>query len=308
MTLPDDVTPPTPQDQGAAQRELADLQLVDALLVNLAEQSDQQREHRVQRVMQQIATTAAAPSRRQRALRWATAALAAAASLALATLVLLQLNNRTLADEVLLEISKVSCVPADRVYGVTRQLPGTPAAELPHGTLYLRGHDGLVLTWGDVTLGRWGSEFWVVEQRHRVLLADSFNWIDQHATDDALGTAILKEVSLHSRHVPLMQLASVAELMQHDYEVQLTPAMLHGQTVDLLVGQRRRDSGELPLCIRLWADPRSRVVEKAELVWQPGNSVVLELDPAAHVERSWYDYAAHCEGPPQVRRVSAPDQ
>ena len=235
---------------------------------------------------------------------WVTAATAAALLLLVVTLVVVQWNNRTLASDVLLAVTKTTASPADRVYSVRRLLPGNDDME-PHGTLYLRGRAGLVLTWGNVVLGRSGNESWVVDQHDHVILSDSFQWIDQQSTGDVLGTAFLQELSLQSRQVPLMQLAAVSELMQHDYRVLVSRTNLNATPVDLLVGNRKRTGQDLPRRIRLWADAQSRVILQAELSWEPDNGVLLQLAPLTPVDRDWYQYTSHCDPTAQVEHVES---
>ena len=81
-------------------------------------------------------------------------------------------------------------------------------------------------------------------------LSDDFQWIDARSTHDKLGLRFIQELSLESRHIPLMQLASVAELMRYDYDVELNHDQLDHRSVDLLVGSRHARP-ELPVAIRL---------------------------------------------------------
>ena len=100
-----------------------------------------------------------------------------------------------------------------------------------------------------------------------------------------------------------MQLGAVAELMQHDYDVTLHRGALGRHATDLLIGQRRSDREELPATIQLWSERHSRIVQRAELDWEPGNAVILQLLPAEPVPEGWYDYQTHCRGEPTVRRM-----
>jgi hypothetical protein len=160
-----------------------------------------------------------------------------------------------------------------------------------------------VITWGEVVLGRAGNEFWLVSHGQHVTLSKNFDWIDSHDANDRLGINILQELSIQSRHVPLMQLASVAELMQHDYDVTLQQSTHKGQPVDLLEGIQSSIAQQLPECIRLWADPETRAILRAELTWGPGNYLVLELNKDKSVPAQWYSYLTHCDGEPQVRHI-----
>ena len=212
--------------------------------------------------------------------RWFTFAAVAASFLLAITLFSIQSARNTLANEVLSAVNKASSASTDRVYSVRRVLSSSGENSLPRGTLYLRGREGFVVTWGDAVLGRNDDQFWLVASGQHVTVADSFDWIDADSSRDQLGLGILQELSLRSQHVPLMQLASVAELMECDYEVDLSRVQLDGEAVDLLVGKRQSAASGLPMNIRLWADIQSRIIRRVELDWGPGNAIILELSPA----------------------------
>jgi hypothetical protein len=160
-----------------------------------------------------------------------------------------------------------------------------------------------VITCGQVVLGRNASQFWLVDSHQHVTLSDDFQWIDARTTQDELGLRFLQELSLESRHIPLMQLSSVAELMRHDYDVTLSQSQHNQRDVDLLVGNRRSSRSELPAAIRLWADSDTRIIRRAELRWEHDNAVILDLLPAEPVSREWYSYQAHCQENPSVRHL-----
>ncbi len=291
-----------PEDE-ATQKEVADLLLVDALLASMSEHAAQEREHRIQIVMEAVRAPSLARQPKSHLARWFTLAAVAVSFLMAITLFSIQSARNTLANEVLSAVNKASSTSTDRVYAVRRVLSSSGENDLPRGTLYLRGREGFVLTWGDAVLGRHGDQFWLVASQQHVTVADSFDWIDADSSRDQLGLGIMQELSLRSLHVPLMQLASVAELMQYDYEVHLSRVRLDGEAVDLLVGERRSAASGLPMNIRLWADIHSRIIRRAELDWGPGNAIFLELTSGEPVPRQWYDYSAHCVGEPIVRHI-----
>jgi len=281
---------------------LADLLWVDALMSTLSPGAAGAREARIKRVMQALDEPAHAPPRRARLVRWSSVAAAAAVLLFALTASWVQLGRKSLADDVLLAVNEVSSEETDRVYAIERVLTaGTDNGR--RGKLYLRGRRGFVIAIDQATLGRDSDQFWVVAPPRQVFLSTDFQWIDARTTQDQVGLRFMQQLSLESRHIPLMQLASVAELMRFDYDVTLSSGQLADHTMDLLVGKRRSDRPDLPAVIRLWSDVESRIVQRAELSWEPENALLLELLPAETVPDGWYGYQAHCQGEPVIRRI-----
>jgi hypothetical protein len=293
-----------PEDDAAAQGYLADLLLVDALLANMSESAEAALEARIRRVMEGIDPPARTGRPRVRLLRWSSVAAVAACLLIAVTLMWMQLARNSLANEVLAAVNEASAEATDRIYAIRRVLPSTVERQRPQGRLYLRGRSGFVMTCDRVVLGRDADQFWLVGPNQQVTLSDDFHWIDARATHDTLGLRFLQELSLESRHIPLMQLASVAELMRHDYDVTLSRELLGTRSVDLLIGHRRSARSELPATIQLWADSDSRIIQRAELAWGQDNAIILDLLPDEPVPERWYHYEAHCRGEPKIRRVS----
>jgi hypothetical protein len=285
------------------QYEVAELNLVDALLDSMSDRAARERQRRVRSVMQAIGEEVRVGQPRSHLTRWMTIAAVAAAFLIAVALFSVHSARNALANEVLSAVNRASAVSIDRVYTVRRVLGSPGRNDLPRGTLYLRGREGLLLIWGDAILGRTGAQFWLLTDGRHVTVAESFDWIDAEGVGDQVGVRFFQELSLNSVHVPLMQLASVAELMQYDYELELTRVRLDGEAADLLVGRRRSSAIELPERIRLWADADSRIVRRAELAWDPANAVIFELAPEESVPADWYSYSAHCNGEPIVRRI-----
>jgi hypothetical protein len=288
------------------QHYLADVLLVEALLANMSDRVADEREDRIRKVMEAIHESAPSPRPRARFPRWPSLVAVAACLMIAVTLSWIQFSRHSLANEVLLAVNEVSSEATDRVYTIRRVLPGSDERDPPQGKLYLRGRSGFVITFGQVVLGRDADQFWLVAPDNKVTLSDSFHWIDAHATGDELGLRFMQELSLESRHIPLMQLASVAELMRHDYDVTLSHDRLGHREADLLMGQRRSSRSELPAVIRLWSDTDSRIIRRAELSWEPSNAIILELVPAEPVSLEWYSYRAHCHGTFAVRRIPPP--
>jgi outer membrane lipoprotein-sorting protein len=301
---PPAIAPVRPEIQDeAAQRYLADLLLVDSLLANLSPGAVDRREQRIQRVMHALDDHQVTPVPRSRLRRWSPVLAVAALLLIVVTGSWIQLARKSLADDVLLAVNEVSSEIVDRVYTIQRVLGSGGEQDAPQGRLYLRGRRGFVISLDQAVLGRHGDQFWVVAPPRNVYLSADFQWIDARSTCDEVGLRFVQTLSLESRHIPLMQLASVAELMRHDYDVTLHRSRLGRHATDLLVGQRRSHREDLPVTIRLWSDPRSRIVQRAELDWEPGNSVILELLPAEQVPDGWYDHQTHCRGEPVVRHM-----
>ncbi len=290
-------------EEEATQKEVADLLLVDALLASMSDRAAGEREHRIQIVMEAVREPCLTRQPKSYLTRWFTFAAVAASLLIAVTLFSIQSGRNALANEVLSAVNIASSTPTDRVYSVRRVLSSSGENNLPRGSLYLRGREGFVVTWGGAVLGRNDDQFWLVASGQHVTVADSFDWIDADSSRDQLGVGILQELSLRSLHVPLMQLASVAELMQYDYEVELSRVRLDGEAVDLLVGKRQSTESGLPMNIRLWADVHSHIIRRAELDWGPSNAIFLELKSGEPVPRQWYNYSAHCIGEPIVRHI-----
>jgi len=287
------------------QKKVAELKLVDALLDSMSNRSVDEREQRIRGVMQAIHGPVRVAQPKVYLARWMPLAAAAAAILIAVALFSVHSARNALASGVLSAVNKASSMSIDRVYAIQRVLGSQSGDDPPRGTLYLRGREGLLVIWGGAILGRDRSQFWLLTEQQHVTVSDSFDWIDADGSRDQVGVRFLQELSLSSIHVPLMQLASVAELMQHDYEVSLSRVWLNGEAVDLLAGQRRSPASELPRTIQLWADAESRIIRRAELSWEPGNVVILELAAAESIPADWYSYSAHCSGEPIVRRISS---
>ena len=170
----------------------------------------------------------------------------------------------------------------------------------------------IVVVCGDVVLGRNLDEFWLVSAHGNVVVSEDFSWLVAGSAKEELELELLKDLSIESRHVPLMQLSSVVDLMRHDYDVTLRSGVQHGQQrVDELVGKRRRDTSDLPNTIRLWSGTNSRIIHRAELSWEKGeeesqeNTLVLELAAAEHVPADWYRHEAHHPNDAPRRRISS---
>jgi hypothetical protein len=295
---------PLPVDQ-QDQVRVADLRLVDALLVYLSGHAPEQQEERIRRVMQAINDLPPSiPSKRQ-LRRWPSAVAIAATLMVAVGLVWSQFVQHTRATEVLREIGQSAMERIDRKYDLRRDVPRDGATQQLDGELYLRGRDGFVLLCGTVVLGRSGDEYWLVDKSGDVVVAESFEWMVAKSERGRRELELLKALSVDSRQVPLMQLSSVVELMQHDYEVALRSDGNHrGQPVDEIVGTLRNAASELPDRICIWSDKDSRIIRRAELSWGLANTLVFELAPATDIPANWYQHQAHHAGQRPVRRVT----
>lgn len=289
----------------------AELHLIDALLSSMSERAVDEREARIRRVMGAIDDGPAAPGRPTRSRRWQPLVAVAACLMVACLLSWLQLSRESRASEVLLEIGRVSLEKIDRAYRFRRVVSASGKPDQREGRLYLRGCEGFVIVCGDVVLGRNTDEFWFVAPDGPVVVADDFEWLVGHSERERLELELLNVLSIDSRSLPLVQLSSAVELMQHDYEVVLEEDTRHGRRADVLVGELRDKGADLPSTIRLWADKDSRIIERAELHWgrQPdrsqANVIVLELMAAERVPADWYEHRAHHSSDRSLRRISS---
>jgi len=289
----------------------AELHLVDALLASLSEGAVDEREARIRRVMDAIDGDPAAPGRPTRSRRWPPLVAVAACLLAACLLFWLHFSSETRASEVLREIGRVSLEKTDRVYRFRRVVSGPGEPDRHEGRLYLRGCEGFVIVCGDVVLGRNTDEFWFVAPGGPVVVADDFAWLVGHSERERRELELLNVLSIDSRSLPLVQLSSAVELMQHDYEVTLDADTRHGKRVDVLVGTLRDKGADLPDTIRLWSDRDSRIIERAELRWgrnagrSQASAVILELTAAGRVAADWYEHQAHHPADQRLRRISS---
>lgn len=307
---------PIPDQESSADHSLlvhmADLQLIDALLTNMSEPAGVQNEQRIRAAMDAIDQPTPTRATRGRFRRWYPLAAIAAGLLITCVAFWLQFSHESLAEELLHKISEVSLENTDRVYNLKRITSTSSSQRERDGKLYLRGVDGFVVESGKVVFGRHDNEFWFVAVDGSAVVAEDFEWLVAHPDKHGHEIALLKELSIESRHVPLMELSSVVTLMQQDYDVELRSETRFGQRrVDELVGQRRSATSELPNTIRLWSGKDSQVIYRAEFSWEQGeeeaqkNRLVLELRSPEVVPDNWYRHDAHRTGDQPVRRISS---
>ena len=283
---------------------IADLQVVDALLLNLPESANDQRAARIQNVMKAIDATESPlkPTKPRHTLR---SAMALAASvLIILGLAWTQFSGEIRAELILREIRKVTLENIDRVYDLRRITSHSAADHEVEAKLYLRGQDGFVLHCDDAVLGRIGDQFWLVPKQGDVLIADSFQWMVARSERSIRELELLKQLSSDSRRVPIMQLSDVVELMKDAYSVTLSTDARTDRNEHAIVGTLTKTSVNLPNQINLWADATSNIIRRAEIRWQRGDTLSLELRPAEQVPAGWYTHNAHHDDRRGVRHVA----
>ena len=324
------LTDQVPMDDQALER-IADLRLVDAILSSLSALTNTDQSERICRVMSAIpssewrsngrqsgcvdpgAKPGNGPARRRRdkLVPWSTLIALAAGLLVAVGLSSVRLMQESRAETLLPKINEVAIQKIDRVYDMRRvrtSIEGTQ--DEIRGKLYLRGVEGFVITWGGAVVGRNANEYWFVPPNGKVIIANSFAWMIEGSQKQRQELGLLKELSVESSRVPLMQLSSVAQLMQYDYDVTVHSGVRHGLlSVDEFVGKRKRGNTELPDTIRLWSGAESRIIHGAQFVWgndkekSQANRLAFELIDAEVVPEGWYDHKTHHSADRPLRRV-----
>lgn len=293
-------------------RRIADHQLVDALLQSLADRDFSDKSRRVQRVIEAIRLEEKRPVAIRRTTRILSLVGLAASLLIAATLLVTRSASESQAAEILAKIRAVSLADTDRIYHIFRSNAKQDDRPELHGKLYLRGTTGFVLQADDFVFGRTGGEYWVVPPDGPVVVADDFDWLHTPSAHEALELELLKDLSVTSRDTPLMQLATIVELIEGDYDVSVQPGKQDlPRRLDELFAIRRPADQELPATIRLWFDPDTKIVYNVELTWSVGDdpssrhAMQFELAPAEPIADGWYRHTAHHAADRPVRREVA---
>ncbi len=308
LTSPDGTEVPLEEQPSA---EAAELRLIDALLWSMSDQAALDRSTRIRRVMEAIEDRPDVPDARTRPRGWQSAVAVAACLMVACTLLWLQFSRESRAADVLLEVGRVSSEKVDRVYSFRRVVSTSDEANQHQGRLYLRGCDGFVITCDDVVLGCNTDQFWFVPPAGPVILAEDFAWMVGRSEHEQLEIELLNVLAIDSRGLPMVQLSSAVELMRHDYDVVLDVDVLHGERVDVLVGNLRGEIRGLPDTIRLWSGRDSWIIQRAELEWKrpheksSANVVILELTAEGGVGADWYDHEAHHPPDRPLHRISS---
>ena len=104
---------------------------------------------------------------------------------------------------------------------------------------------------------------------HPVVIAESFEWVTEVLSHDERELSLLKELSIESRQLPLMQLSSLIELLRYDYDVTFRRGSSLSQLgLDELVGTRQVAILDGPTAIHLWFDRNSKMIHRVELDWE----------------------------------------
>jgi len=289
---------------------IADLHLIDALLANMAPCLDGEHENRIRRVMDVISYDGPVSRARVHDNRLMSLIPVALCLMVACSLFWFQLSRDSRANDLLWQLGQVSLDKSDRVYNLHRFAIGSDVGQKNIAKLYLRGVEGFVVECGDVVLGRNDHEFWGVAAYHPVVIAESFEWVTEVLSHDERELSLLKELSIESRQLPLMQLSSLIELLRYDYDVTFRRGSSLSQLgLDELVGTRQVAILDGPTAIHLWFDRNSKMIHRVELDWEyrqdnlPAHRLVFELAPEQIVAVDWYRHDAHHEGGRPIRRI-----
>ncbi len=303
----------TDESQGAAdgsqlleeqQVQVADLQLVDALLADLSPEADRTKAARIQRVMAAIGPDKRGLRTLRRHVRLKPVLAMAASLLVALGLFWAQPVGESRAEVVLREIGEVVLENIDRVYVARRETSASSPGQTVEGRLYLRGNEGFLFRWGDVVAGRDKDEFWLVPEAGPVTLARNFSWIVAQSERQADELQLLRAMSLHSRRVPIVELPVAVELLKKFYDISLASGEHNGRPVDMILGTLRRKHAHLPDRISLSADGTSRIIQRFSFHWGPADTIVFELAPGEEVPGNWYRHETHHAPRRKVRRVA----
>jgi hypothetical protein len=286
---------------GSDEAQVADLQVVDALLAGQSQRAASEREARIRRVVQAIEEPArpARPKAPRRLRAWRTGLAAAASLLIGCGLIWLLSPGQSRASVVLQEIGRVSLEPQDRVYTLEHVTPRLGDRPQREGDLYVRGVEGLVIVCDEAVLGCDSTECWFVPTTGTVVVAENFDWIISSSVHERRELELLKAISIESRRAPLVQLAAVAALMRQAYEVSLENVTNPGGNLtEVLVGRLRLPgASDLPDTIRIWSRADSRIIRRAEFSWDSAEArtsqLVLELTDRGPVPNDWYTHGRH---------------
>ena len=269
-------------------RQQADLQFLDAALIQAHEDSGAASEARIVGVLKALDDQPARVAPRSwRLVRWGAPLATAAAVLVMATAVWFPKQAESAMATVERAIS-AALVPQDRTYRVRIQPAGAASSNTPlEATLYLRGgerfvvrHPGIVS--GEMWLGTNGRKLWFVPAIGPVLEGDRLGLLPQW--HDEAGVAL-----------PYLQLATILRRLQDRYELEEVPT---SESVRQHIRGRRvsADAG-WPATIDLWVDRDTGVAEELTLDWPEATvgarRVQFQLTSQAPLGDNWYDHTAH---------------
>jgi hypothetical protein len=317
--IDNDATPATRHESSApvsgeqTRRDMADHQLVDALLQSLAQDQPMGMNCRVDRVMASITAERFAPrtSDRRSAGLWSLVGLAACL-LIIGSILTIRSTSEARADELLAAIHQVALVDTDRLYHVFHSSSPHDESFEFLGKLYLRGTIGFVLQVDQFAFGRYGKQYWMVPPEGPVVTADDFNWLESPSAREMLELELLKDLAVTSYRAPLMQVSTIIELIEGDYDVAVRQnKSSRTRETDELIATRKGVNGKLPASIRMQVDPSTKIVHSIELSWSAveGNAlshhVRFVLGPTEAVTEAWYAHTTHHASDRPVERADA---
>ena len=148
-------------------------------------------------------------------------------------------------------------------------------------------------------MGNDGTDFWLILKEGPVLVTGDFLSLPREQVRQIRNLPVVQLAS-DPNELLLLELASILELIEKNYNVQLLesedPGLRH-----LLA--RRRDGRRLgPFTIDLWVDVHTGVTRRMELELVPWSGKILtkrvslvEIESRTFSE-SWYGYAEHAPG------------
>jgi hypothetical protein len=302
----------------------ADMQMLDSLLRHALRPEPEERDARVQKVLQRLdeqSTYSTEDDRKtdvpihtsQRPVRrWFS--LAVVVSLVLAVGLWFQLRNPSRrAYATVQETLRRAAEPGARHYNVKAvvQRPLLGKKEIT-ADLYVDGADRFALRHppipllGEVWIGRNERESWIVPTHGPILVGDATmlqRWIAENADETDFATPYLHVTTILKRtseHYDLQKLADEAVVVPGQPG---TPVSCHR-----VRGVLRDATSERPRTIDLWVDSDTGIARRLVLNWelQPGqfgrSVVTIELAGSETLPPNWFEHSAHhAEGRPILR-------
>lgn len=307
------------------QRQLADEQLLHALLVHRYTESEESGNQRVGRVLRSITPR----PRKPLWFRLASATVSSAAVLLLAVvLVEFLLPEPSVAMSEFNRVVNAFLTEGDRAYSVQFTMQGPPdrpsqerrsqpqaSPSAHHGgrgkkfdgaMLYLRGGAQYVfemkLPQGKtIWIGRNDDVSWAVCPRRPVLVSQD---------RDAFRLPFFEEMTT----LPLIDVRDTLQAAKHGYELDRPKrvALEDGRAADYFLARRRGSESRRPERIELWADPHTGLLYRMVCSKMRFSGVVcrqLRMDYVRSQPQSgnWFDYQGHCSPEAKVKTVTKED-
>lgn len=319
--------PPTEAEALSAEqkRQLADEQLLHALLRYHYSESDASAERRVDRVLKAISPRPAKPLW----FRLARATLSSAAAMVLVVvLIQLLLPQTTSATSGFDRVVSAFLDDGDRAYSIQFTMQKTeddddsgrpPAdAERPHSmhrrgpgklngaTLYLRGaaQYAFEIKLPDdksVWIGQDGQHAWAVRPNGAVLLSKD---------RDAFHLPFFEEMTT----IPLIDVRDTLQTARQGYELDPPKKVTldDGRSADYFVAHREGQEGRRPQRIELWADPQTGLLYRLVCSKMHFGGVVclqLRMDylDGKTLPADWFEYRGHAPSDADVKTITKED-